>query len=163
MRDDVRSPGASVLNLDGGAAAPARPRAPSETYDSVLGVLRAQRGRSAARRLDERQRTLDQLRESQLSDAYLRQMPRRWAAGDVYAPHDLSPQEAQKFRRPRAPRMDVMDALGVNPVDEYRVCLVAAALRGVSGRSIADADMSPVWPMLTVLLLNRISPSSPNS
>ena len=92
-------------------------------YSSVMDHMRARKGITQARRQEQQMRTLQQLRDNQRSDAFLRQMPRRWAAGDVYAPHDLSPQEARKYRKAKAPRMDVMDALAINPVDEYRVCI----------------------------------------
>ncbi|KJX95008.1 mitochondrial 37S ribosomal protein RSM18 [Zymoseptoria brevis] len=51
------------------------------------------------------------------------QIPRRWKAGDVYAPHDLSGVEMSKWkklrRKPR-PKYDVLDQLGVNPLDHYK-------------------------------------------
>lgn len=50
-------------------------------------------------------------------------MPRHWKAGDVYAPHDLSPAEMRKWRSRQPPKKDVMDLLGVNPLDMYKVCL----------------------------------------
>lgn len=54
------------------------------------------------------------------------QLPRRWAVGDVYSPHDLSGVEMSKWKkqsrkpRPRAKDRDVMDQLGMNPLDHYR-------------------------------------------
>ena len=48
-------------------------------------------------------------------------MPRRWQAGDVYAPHDLSPAEMGKWRRLRSRQRDLVDMLGLNPLDMYRV------------------------------------------
>jgi len=59
------------------------------------------------------------------SEKYLRQMPRHWRLGDVYAPHDLSPEEATKFQSIQPVHHDVCDLLGMNPLDEYRVgCLL---------------------------------------
>ncbi|KAI9812616.1 MAG: hypothetical protein M1827_004605 [Pycnora praestabilis] len=49
-----------------------------------------------------------------------RQMSRRWKEGDVYAPHDLSPQEMQKWKRKSRPTQDAFDALAINPLDEYK-------------------------------------------
>jgi hypothetical protein len=46
---------------------------------------------------------------------------RRWAVGDVYAPHDLSPAETKKWRLRTKPERDVFDLLGVDPMDEYKV------------------------------------------
>lgn len=48
---------------------------------------------------------------------------RRWKAGDVYAPHDLSPVEMQKWRRRHQSNTDVFDALAINPLHEYKVCV----------------------------------------
>ena len=46
---------------------------------------------------------------------------RRWATGDVYAPHDLTSTEMEKFRVKQRPNQDAFDVLGVNPLDEYKV------------------------------------------
>jgi hypothetical protein len=61
------------------------------------------------------------LRNSKNSSDYLRQMPRRWDAGDVYSPHDLSPVEMQKWRKRSLRGNDVVDALGIRPLDMYKV------------------------------------------
>lgn len=70
-----------------------------------------------------------------------RQMTRKWRVGDVYAPHDLSSVEMQKWRRAgilaRGGKIgggtmtrekgagrrwgDGVDVLGVDPVGEYKV------------------------------------------
>jgi small subunit ribosomal protein S18 len=47
---------------------------------------------------------------------------RRWKAGDVYAPHDLSPVEFEKWRKRNRPSYDAFDVLDMNPLDHYRVC-----------------------------------------
>ena len=52
-----------------------------------------------------------------------RQMHRRWKAGDVYAPHDLSPVEQRKWQKRRPREVDAFDQLGMNPLDEYKVRL----------------------------------------
>lgn len=59
-------------------------------------------------------------------------MPRHWKAGDVYAPHDLSPAEMRKWRSRQPPKKDVMDLLGANPLDMYKVCLDFFAPLGYS-------------------------------
>ena len=51
----------------------------------------------------------------------MRQMRRRWQTGDVFAPRDLSPKEMDKYRSRKAPTNDIIDALGINPLDNYRV------------------------------------------
>lgn len=71
--------------------------------------------------LREKQSQLDFLRNRKISDDYLKQMPRRWAAGDVYSPHDMSSVEMQKWRRRSGRRTDVIDALGIRPLDMYKV------------------------------------------
>jgi len=70
-------------------------------------------------------------REQQLKDmtrGYTRreleqQQTRRWRPGDVYAPHDLSGVEMAKWKRvrrqPKA-RADVLDQLGMNPLQHYK-------------------------------------------
>ncbi|EQL02059.1 Ribosomal protein S18 [Ophiocordyceps sinensis CO18] len=59
--------------------------------------------------------------KSKDSQDYLRQMPRRFEAGDVYSPHDLSSVEMAKWRRRRGPRnYDVIDTLGIRPLDMYK-------------------------------------------
>ncbi|KAF2151169.1 ribosomal protein S18 [Myriangium duriaei CBS 260.36] len=52
-----------------------------------------------------------------------RQMGRVWHEGDVYAPHDLSSAEMQKWRTPKAvgkQSRDICDMLGINPLDHYK-------------------------------------------
>ena len=46
---------------------------------------------------------------------------RRWKIGDVYAPHDLGPEEMMKWRQRSKPTRDVFDILAINPLDEYMV------------------------------------------
>lgn len=68
-----------------------------------------------------RQARLEVLRNQQISRDYLRQMPRNWDIGDVYSPNDLSPIEMAKWRK-RSPRTaDVVNALGIRPLDMYKV------------------------------------------
>jgi small subunit ribosomal protein S18 len=49
-------------------------------------------------------------------------MPRRWQPGDVYSPHDLSPAEMRKWRRHSPRTVDIVDTLGLEPKDMYKVC-----------------------------------------
>ncbi|KAK3378269.1 ribosomal protein S18 [Podospora didyma] len=60
------------------------------------------------------------LKLSSESHAYVRQIYRRWTPGEVYAPRDLNPTEMRRWRRDRTPKRDILDVLGVNPVDNYR-------------------------------------------
>jgi small subunit ribosomal protein S18 len=51
-----------------------------------------------------------------------KQIARRWRAGDVYAPHDLSSAEMRKWKTRGKPSVDVLDVLQLDPLVEYRVC-----------------------------------------
>ena len=98
----------------GAAGAPA---SSSDYTDSLRNLL------TGSRQPQQRQREVDaSLRDKGNNDDYVRQMPRRWLPGDVYAPHDLSPSEMGKFRRARSRQRDLVDMLGLNPLDMYRVC-----------------------------------------
>lgn len=55
-------------------------------------------------------------------DELASKMHRKWQGGDIYAPHDLSYQEQKKWIKPRQPTKDVIDMLGMNPLDHYKVC-----------------------------------------
>ena len=68
-----------------------------------------------------KQAQLELLRNRKNSNDFLKQMPRRWDAGDVYSPHDLSPVEMQKWRKRSLRSNDVVDALGIRPLDMYKV------------------------------------------
>ena len=57
-------------------------------------------------------------------------MIRKWKPGDVYAPHDLSPVEMEKWRKRKAGDRDVFDMLGINPLAEYKVRLFLGSWRG---------------------------------
>ncbi len=50
-----------------------------------------------------------------------RQIGRRWRAGDVYAPHELSEVEMSKWKKRSQPDFDVFDVCDFNPLDHYRV------------------------------------------
>ena len=72
----------------------------------------------------------DQERRAQaMASPYVRadyeaQMTRRWKVGDVYAPHDLSGVEMAKWKKNRKKgrmAVDVVDALGIKPLEHYKV------------------------------------------
>lgn len=54
---------------------------------------------------------------------------REWKAGDIYAPHDLSPVEMKKWRKRYSPSTDAFDALNMNPLDHYKVRTLASRQR----------------------------------
>jgi len=66
----------------------------------------------------------DDLEEAKLSSNLGRMLTRRFKAGDVYAPHDLSGTEMLKWKQRKMPEHDVFDVLNFNPLDHYRVCLL---------------------------------------
>ncbi|KAF2653419.1 ribosomal protein S18 [Lophiostoma macrostomum CBS 122681] len=59
-------------------------------------------------------------RSARLED-FTRQMYRKWNAGDVYAPHDLTGAEQKKWKSgKKTPQTDAFDVLGINPITEYK-------------------------------------------
>ncbi|KAI1435192.1 ribosomal protein S18 [Xylaria sp. CBS 124048] len=78
-------------------------------------IMRPSRGNAS-----ERRQTVEQLADKNRSDDYMRQMTRRWRVGDVYSPHDLSPSEMSKWQRNSSRKQDVVNLLGLRPLDMYR-------------------------------------------
>lgn len=70
----------------------------------------------------DRRRFLEEQRAQSESRALERYQTREWKAGDLYAPHDLSPAEMKKWRKRYSPSTDAFDALNLNPLDLYKVC-----------------------------------------
>jgi small subunit ribosomal protein S18 len=63
--------------------------------------------------------------ESERRSQFQRQIYRTWRSGDVYAPHDLSGAEQKKWKYGRSkPQSDAFDVLGINPIHEYKVCVL---------------------------------------
>ncbi|KAH6644001.1 ribosomal protein S18 [Boeremia exigua] len=107
---------------------------PQRQDDAILSILsdlktpasQQQPGGSLATRfardagLDRPSQTREML-ESERSATFQRQIYRKWQAGDVYAPHDLSGAEQKKWKYGRnKPQSDAFDVLGINPVNEYK-------------------------------------------
>lgn len=88
---------------------------PRELAQTLLSEARTS-GHLAQRR----QETLKALERDKTVRDLERQAPRVWRAGDVYAPHDLSPVEAQKWRSTKVDDKDVFDKLGMNPLHEWK-------------------------------------------
>ncbi|KKA29628.1 hypothetical protein TD95_000709 [Thielaviopsis punctulata] len=63
--------------------------------------------------------TQREMMDRKVSEDYLRQAPRQWKRGDVYAPRDMSFSEMAKWKRSRQRNADVIDILGINPLDQY--------------------------------------------
>ncbi|KAF9774332.1 hypothetical protein IL306_007694 [Fusarium sp. DS 682] len=106
-------------------------RLASLNSSSKGGPSRGTRGDAATRLLEryksrtnsytmEKTAQMEFLKNQKMSNDFLRQMPRRWEAGDVYSPHDLSPVEMQKWRKKTVRNNDVIDALGISPLDMYK-------------------------------------------
>ena len=74
------------------------------------------------RRLPNRLRFLEDQKAQGESRALERFQTRDWKAGDIYAPHDLSPAEMKKWGKRKSPARDAFDALNLNPLSLYKVC-----------------------------------------
>ncbi|EMC95632.1 hypothetical protein BAUCODRAFT_148523 [Baudoinia panamericana UAMH 10762] len=93
-------------------------------------------------------------REARLSSRkdYEQQMPRRWKAGDIYSPHDLSGVEASKWKKiRRKPRVrgqgrDVLDQLGIDPREHYKNFSMMAEYVSEMGRikHSSESGLRPV-------------------
>lgn len=67
--------------------------------------------------------TIQEIENAKKASDLSKQITRRWKAGDVYAPHDLSAVEMEKWRARDAPKHDIFDVLDFKPLDNYRVRL----------------------------------------
>ncbi|ROW09988.1 hypothetical protein VPNG_06525 [Cytospora leucostoma] len=86
--------------------------------DALYNVMESTRSRE---RITANRQTLDERTKAQaVREDLSRQMTRNWKPGDVYAPHDLSSVEMLKWRQPKQPTKDIIDVLGLNPIDHYR-------------------------------------------
>ncbi|KAK2069566.1 hypothetical protein P8C59_004130 [Phyllachora maydis] len=84
--------------------------------------------------------TLDDLTASATSQAYMRQMWRRFLPGEVYAPRDLSAWELDRYRLKRPAQQDVLDMLGLNPVDNYRNFSMISEFMSPHGRILHSTE-----------------------
>ncbi|KAJ2979854.1 hypothetical protein NQ176_g2995 [Zarea fungicola] len=112
----------------------------------------------AAQNLREKQEAIDYLKSRKLSNDYLRQMPRRWAAGDVYSPHDLSPREMDKWRARKARDTDVVDILGLRPLDMYKNFSLIQEFTTSSGqiKPSTETGLRPVNQRKVAKMIRRI-------
>ncbi|CAL3967722.1 hypothetical protein PZA11_003946 [Diplocarpon coronariae] len=69
-----------------------------------------------------------------------KQITRRWKAGDIYAPHDLSEVEMQKWKRRGRPQYDVFDVLDFNPLEHYRNFAIMSEYITPMGRIFHSRD-----------------------
>lgn len=144
-----------LLSLDRRHGPFSRGAAPRRAGDAAERLIDRYRDRAetAGRR---KQAQIDLMYKSKDSQDYLRQMPRRFEAGDVYSPHDLSSVEMAKWRRRRGPRnYDVIDTLGIRPLDMYKVSNVH--LVSVFQDANADAPPAELFPHPRLHLVIRPS------
>ncbi|KXX79312.1 hypothetical protein MMYC01_203240 [Madurella mycetomatis] len=114
---------------------------PTEALQGLLNDTRRDRGGPLSP--EERRQVLEQTRErvsvkdvraNVVTENYIRQMPRRWRSGDVYSPRDLSPREMVKWKQAKAPKKDIIDMLGISPLDNYKNFSFISEFMTVMGR-----------------------------
>lgn len=114
------------------------PRRPGESTLRVENLMR----QSAARKAQQQQKagttTVQDLKNHNLKKDLTKQITRRWRAGDVYAPHDLSGVEMMKWKRRSQPDHDVFDIINFNPEEHYRVCVYLDGLFDVKLATVAN-------------------------
>ncbi|RDH30030.1 37S ribosomal protein S18 [Aspergillus welwitschiae] len=94
----------------------------------------------------DRRRFLEEQRAQSESRALERFQTREWKAGDLYAPHDLSPAEMKKWRKRYSPSTDAFDALNLNPLDLYKNFSVMSEYITSMGR-IKHRNMTGLRPV----------------
>ncbi|KAI6090522.1 ribosomal protein S18 [Hypoxylon rubiginosum] len=135
IRRDVQTTTSSLLNIDDSISSSSSPSSssnynsrPNPTH-SASDIYEAMRSRTLKRKT-----TMDDVNKNVRHDDYARQMTRRWNVGEVYAPHDLSPSEMAKWRRNQARKKDLVDMLGLRPLDMYRNFSVISEFMTSHGR-----------------------------
>ncbi|KAI0601292.1 ribosomal protein S18 [Biscogniauxia sp. FL1348] len=141
----------SILSLDPSDDGDSR-RAPTDTTESAFGmyekIQRMRRNESAAGAgspfprgtADSRDRVREDLRALNRNDDYARQMSRRWRVGDVYTPRDIGPGEMSKWRRSTPRKADLVDMLGLHPLDMYKNFSVISEFMTPHGRIRKSLD-----------------------
>lgn len=88
----------------------------------VQRVLKQQyKGSTPAQKLAGRRDGIHQLEKLSRAAEFEKYQLRNWREGDVYSPHDLSSVEMVKWRQRQKTNSDAFDALGINPLYEYKV------------------------------------------
>ncbi|KXJ90916.1 ribosomal protein S18 [Microdochium bolleyi] len=124
-RDGPKTATSQLLDLGGGSSSGSNllardsTKGASDLYAAIRrpGNAAATRRRSQA---ESRQELEEKLKLNHQREDYLRQLSRKWATGDIYSPHDLSPSEMSKFRQASSRKQDLVDVLGLKPLDMYR-------------------------------------------
>ncbi|KJZ73167.1 hypothetical protein HIM_07364 [Hirsutella minnesotensis 3608] len=106
----------------------------------------------------DKQKQLDILRNQKNSQDFLRQMPRRFKAGDLYSPHDMSPVEMAKWKKRSSRNGDVVDALGIRPLDMYKNFSLVQDFTNSSGQIIHSRSTSlrPVNQRKIAKMIRRV-------
>ncbi|KAK8048826.1 hypothetical protein PG994_010556 [Apiospora phragmitis] len=102
----------SMLNLD---SSPSSKRGGGDATQGQIQLEAADAGALGERRAE----VLGDLKGKSVSEHYMRQMPRKWREGELYAPKDLSEVEANKWRKMTTVQRDLVDLLGLRPLDMY--------------------------------------------
>jgi hypothetical protein len=93
-----------------------------------------QRANARAKRDKDANNSLASLNQAAVSRAYMQEMPRPWRVGDVYAARDLGPTEMRKLlsRHYKRVPVDVLDMLGIDPLESWKVSPLSRSKRGWS-------------------------------
>ncbi|KAI0514523.1 ribosomal protein S18 [Xylaria bambusicola] len=134
---DIKNSTASMLSIDSTNSGNETNLA-SDVYRSIRSM-----GRNT---LAGRQRVTEDLSTRSRNADYMRQLPRRWRTGDVYSPHDMSISEVDKWRKTTARKQDLVDLLGLRPLDMYRNFSVISEFITPHGRIMRSVEtgLSPV-------------------
>ncbi|KAI1778113.1 ribosomal protein S18 [Hypoxylon cercidicola] len=124
IRKNLQTATSSLLDI--GESSSASQSDPTQSAFDVYETMRTIKAR--------RESTMEDVNKTLRSEDYTRQITRRWNAGDVYAPHDMSPSEMAKWRRNQARKKDLVDMLGLRPLDMYRNFSVISEFMTSHGR-----------------------------
>lgn len=76
---------------------------------------------------------------------------RRWTEGDAYAPHDLSWVEMKKWKEKHPSKIDVFDALAINPLNEYKVPYISSELVVLRLIDLLVQNIAMMWEYCTTM------------
>ena len=124
VRQNVPSATSSLMNLDPASSSSSNPKSATDNASGIWDSYHSQKTRTPAGE-ERKDLVASQLGIKNLSENFQRQMPRRWQDGEVYAPHDLSEVEARKWKKVTNVQRDLVDMLGLRPVDMYSVSLLS--------------------------------------
>ncbi|KAH8171358.1 ribosomal protein s18 domain-containing protein [Sarocladium implicatum] len=138
MKD--RSPQSSSSSTSSGHNSPRL--SGSDIASRMLARRRAQSLMEQKRQADSAER----VKENKIAKDLLKQLPRKWKAGEIYAPHDLSPNEMQKWKKRSPAQGDLVDALNLSPTDMYKNFSIIRAFTS-SGGQILHSSQTKLRPV----------------